>query len=405
METHGRVAQAREIMRRFAEGTGLLGSGGAPRRYLWTDAFAVCNLLALYQQSGDREELDLALRLVEQVHHVLGRHRADDPRRGWISGLDEEEGARHPTCGGLRIGKALREREPGEPFDEELEWERDGQYFHYLSKWMLALHRVYRQTEDPRYRRWALELAKAVHARFVYLPSSGGGRRMYWKMSVDLSRPLVASMGLHDPLDGLLTYLELQVGAAAGTDAEGPEGLAAEIREMSGMCAGRDWTSDDPLGLGGILSDALRAARLMAAGRLELSGLLADLLEAAATGLARYAGSSPLRVPAEYRLAFRELGLTIGLQAAARIGTLLRERPDLFTSGATRARFESGLQEIMPYRTLGERLEEFWLAAEHQRSATWVEHRDINMVMLATSLMPDGYFGPHELVGVPLNLP
>ena len=40
-----------EIMEEFAAGTGLLAEGAAPvRRYLWTDAFAVCNFLAFYEQ-------------------------------------------------------------------------------------------------------------------------------------------------------------------------------------------------------------------------------------------------------------------------------------------------------------------------------------------------------------------
>jgi len=33
---------------------------------------------------------------------------------------------------------------------------------------------------------------------------------MHWKMSIDLSYVLVPSMGQHDPLDGLVTYCELQ---------------------------------------------------------------------------------------------------------------------------------------------------------------------------------------------------
>ncbi len=47
--------------------------------------------------------------------------RPDDSRRGWISGLGEAEGERHPTLGGLRIGKELPERRAGEPFDERLD--------------------------------------------------------------------------------------------------------------------------------------------------------------------------------------------------------------------------------------------------------------------------------------------
>ena len=80
----------------FADLTGLLREG-QPRRYLWTDAFAVCNFLELHRQTGDEEFRHLALRLVDQVHHVLGRHREDDKRSGWISGLSEEEALRLVT--------------------------------------------------------------------------------------------------------------------------------------------------------------------------------------------------------------------------------------------------------------------------------------------------------------------
>src|SRR5512140_3193640 len=100
---------AAALMAEFAERTGV-AADGEERRYLWTDAFAVCNFLGLARACADERYTRLALRLVERVHHVLGRHRADDRRRGWISGLGEDGGARHPTQGGLRIGKPLPER-------------------------------------------------------------------------------------------------------------------------------------------------------------------------------------------------------------------------------------------------------------------------------------------------------
>jgi len=52
--------KAREIMARFAEATGLTPAGKPPRRYLWTDAFALCNFLNLYRQTGEEEYRDLA---------------------------------------------------------------------------------------------------------------------------------------------------------------------------------------------------------------------------------------------------------------------------------------------------------------------------------------------------------
>ena len=136
-------------MAEFADQTGLTPVGRGPHRYLWTDAFAVCNFLELYRQTGDDNFKSLALLLVDQVHNTLGRHREDDARSGWISGLDEDEGRLHPIVGGLRIGKKLNERSPSDPFDDKLEWDRDGQYYHYLTKWMHALNYASMVTADP----------------------------------------------------------------------------------------------------------------------------------------------------------------------------------------------------------------------------------------------------------------
>ncbi len=89
------------IMAAFADFTGRSGER-SPRRYLGTDAFAFCNYLELYRQTTNRAYLNLAQNLVAQIHQVLGRHRADDDRRGWISGLAEEEGRKHPIAGGAQ---------------------------------------------------------------------------------------------------------------------------------------------------------------------------------------------------------------------------------------------------------------------------------------------------------------
>ncbi|RUM91867.1 MAG: hypothetical protein DSZ23_01215, partial [Thermodesulfatator sp.] len=249
MKSDARKAIVMEIMERFAEDTGLFPEAPSPRRYLWTDAFAVCNFLELYRLTNDKKYRNLALRLVDQVHFVLGRFSRDDPRNGWISGLDEDEARMHPTIGGLRIGKPMLERGPGEPFDERLEWDRDGQYYHYLTKWMHALNRVSRVTGDLNYNRWAIDLAKTAHAAFTYVSPQDGRKRMYWKMSVDLSRPLVPSMGQHDPLDGYVTYSELQMCVPRDLVKAGqyPD-LSEEIRDMASICQGMDLLTDDPLG-------------------------------------------------------------------------------------------------------------------------------------------------------------
>lgn len=376
--------EAVALMLSFAERTGLT-SERSPQRYLWTDAFAVCNFLGLARATGEARYAELALRLVDQVHHTLGRHRDDDHRTGWISGLGEREGEAHPTRGGLRIGKGFPERGPNEPFDEQLEWERDGQYFHYLSKWMHALDQVTRATGRPQFNVWARELAATAQRAFTYEPSTSA-HRMYWKMSIDLKRPLVPSMGQHDPLDGYLACVQLRATAARLPGPVGGPGLEDETRRFATMLAGGEWATADPLGLGSLLSDAWRLEQLQRQGAQPDERLLEALLTASLQGLLPYLHGGELRQPPGYRLAFRELGLAIGLHALERLWQAAEpERADF--SPEARAR----LQALMHYAPVGKEIESFWRAAEHRQTHTWSEHRDINEVMLATSLAPDGF--------------
>lgn len=375
------TTEAVALMADYARRTGLEGEQ-PPRRYLWTDAFAVCNFLGLARATGDERYRDAALRLVEQVHRVLGRHRDDDPRRGWISGLDEAEGAAHPTRGGLRIGKGLPEREPGGPYRERQEWERDGQYFHYLSQWMHALDQVARATGDTRYNVWARELDATAYSAFSYIPSADQAPRMYWKMSIDLSRPLVPSMGQHDALDGYITTLQLRATRSAYSPAPPGPDLADEARAYREMAQAGGWTSPDPLGIGGLLSDAYRVAQLQATGAIEDGQLLEDLLQAALRGLESYARSGELQAAADYRLAFRELGLAIGLAAVQRM------LDGDFGLGRVA---EGRLAALGEFVSLGDDIEAFWRDPLNRESGSWSGHRDINEVMLATRLAPEGF--------------
>jgi len=379
----------REILSAFVRRTGLEPAAAVPRRYLWTDAFAVGTLLELHRTAGDREPLEWAVRLVDQVHETLGRHRPDDSRSGWISGLDDDQGRLHPTSGGLRIGKRLPERGPQEPFDERLEWERDGQYFHYLTKWMHALARLARAVEEERYLRWAIELARAAHAGFSYSPPGATGKRLVWKASIDLTRPLVPSMGAHDPLDGLLTFRALRDDALRLGWSAADVGLDRAIGELRSMCAGRGWATADPLGVGGLLGDAYRLALLSRTDDRD-AALLPALVDGAAAGLAALASGGSLCGPAEARLAFRELGLAIGLHAVPRLAGLVeRESPQ----AAHLRELRRPLEVLLPFVPLAANLEAFWSDPEHQRVESWQGHLDINDVTLATSRMPGGLLG------------
>ena len=78
-------------------------------------------------------------------------------------------------------------------------------------------------------------------------------------MIIALTYPLVPSMGHHDPLDGFITYLQLQ---ATGAQKSREIDLSQEIKDMATMCEGKSWATEDPLGLGELLSSAYKLAQM-----------------------------------------------------------------------------------------------------------------------------------------------
>jgi hypothetical protein len=103
--------------------------------------------------------------------------------------------------------------------------------------------------------------------------------------------------------------------------------------------------------------------------------LIDSLLKSSLAGLKYYKRGGHLDLPAGSRLAFRELGLSIGLHAVKRIDS------KAYTS----------LKDLKGYASLADRIEDFWLNPTHQGTVRWREHIDINEVMLATSLDPEGF--------------
>jgi hypothetical protein len=74
---------------------------------------------------------------------------------------------------------------------------------------MFALNRYALATNNIEYQKHAIVLAKTAYKAFVY--SRPMGFRMYWKMNIQLTHPLVRSQGNLDPYDGLLTYSLLEM--------------------------------------------------------------------------------------------------------------------------------------------------------------------------------------------------
>jgi hypothetical protein len=388
---------AAHLMSAFARRTGLSPPTQNPRRYLWTDAFAVCNFLELFKRTGDQEYRRVAAALIEQVHRVLGRYRNDESRTGWISDLDEEAGRCHPTSGGLRIGKPLKERGADEVIDEQLEWNRDGQYFHYLTKWMHALCRMAFVTRSHAYARLAYELAEIAFKGFARRSGSGELVGVYWKMSTDLSRSLVSAVGLHDALDGFITFREVQhVIVKVSGDAE-VNGLGEASDALFALCEHGEWATDDPLGVGGLLFDACRLCQLLGEENRRELHLLQDVMHGSGDGLNVILKTGYLKRLPQHRLAFRELGLAIGLRAVPILSNILHDKTSLFGNQSS---LVQALDLLLPCEGLSNEIVSFWLPYSEDPDESWKAHQDINDVMLATAIIPHTFLSVGERVDI-----
>jgi hypothetical protein len=98
-----------------------------------------------------------------------------------------------------------------------------------------------------------------------------------------------------------------------------------------------------------------------------------------------------LKYPPQYRLAFRELGLSIGLHAIEKLWELIQQTS---RDSGMKHRLLSRTERLMQYMPLRESIETYWLNPSNRQAGSWMAHRDINMVMLATSLAPKGYLSP-----------
>jgi len=182
-----------------------------------------------------------------------------------------------------------------------------------------------RRQVDVKYLKWSLELAKVAHKAFVYLSPIDGRKHICWKMSIDLTRPLVFSEGQHDALDGLSTYLELH--SVAKKSSSAMLSLENEIYDLYEMCRDNDWScwvTEDSLGIGELFCAAYRLAQACT-DALDPSTIINTALEAAHASLRAFFPKDIIYAPASSRLAFRELSLVIGLQAAERLEKLAQE--------------------------------------------------------------------------------
>tara|TARA_R110002050_G_scaffold220554_1_gene356381 strand:- start:230 stop:1330 length:1101 start_codon:yes stop_codon:yes gene_type:complete len=229
--------------------------------------------------------------------------------------------------------------------------------------------------------RYAGELMHGVHDDFVYPVSIGitenkeldkdSPKRMYWKMSCDLSHAVVPSMGHHDPLDGYITISAIIAATKKSICDVRENEMKEQKMQMEHLLTWLqkdrddllnivksidDWATEDSLGLGGLLCDVYRLLSVLRdltksnrrrriqkqnknlseekapteeemnydnnekdvqdATR-ELARTCVHILHDANLGLEQYMKEYPIlrSSPAAYRLAFREFGICIGANA------------------------------------------------------------------------------------------
>jgi hypothetical protein len=101
--------------------------------------------------------------------------------------------------------------------------------------------------------------------------------------------------------------------------------------------------------------------------------LLRLLYQTSFQGMQFFVGGGELERPAEKRLAFRELGLSIGLHAIERLQRNV------------------STEDLLSLLPLAKKIELFWQDPTNQAAPSWNDHLDMNEVMLATSLDPDSW--------------
>jgi len=233
-------------------------------RYLWTDAYGLILYLSLYKELKDNKYLENAEHLVNEVYRVLGRKK------------------------GIRIGEAP---------------DRDGQYYHYLTKWMYALNEFGKI--KPEYHEKAVQLVKDIHPAFV-AKLKAGKSFVWWKMKEDLSGPYPGyGKGGLDHYQGYVIYKLIDEKA-----------LSTEIEEMRQMVE-QDYPSficNQDLGIGDMLWTAHFFPNEKWAGVVYERGMhLLDLMwvdvDSQRGYFKRYYGHE------DQKIAFSNYGVSVGLQA------------------------------------------------------------------------------------------
>ena len=328
-----------------------LCADGIQRRYLWTDAFGVLAYTSIADRykaasgknGGDGNELyaskEIQYRkaanvLVDVVHNCLGSPRSSKAMDAMAKDPSSPTG--HV---GLRIGKVTTRQVT----DYGMSY--DGQYWHYIDKWLLALARS-GHVED------GIRIAKSCFPAFF--DAEGGGIR--WKLSVDATAPssLQWARANDDTLNALIVFSILESQRTSSMPS-----LADEIQLLTTALNGYRLTrvTDDPLGWG-------------------LEALYDQFLSGHPRRRALASLSSTALHPSHLQLPFRLYGAIIGARTAA----AGKDYGELAPSSVVDALVERSMEH------------EDRAAAAAARG-TNEEHSSINRVMLAMCMLCPGALG------------
>ena len=248
-----------------------LCSDGIQRRYLWTDAFGVLCYTSLanrcccsenYIGKGEEEEEEeaskkyheAANKLIDVVHSCLGTPRSTTKKKE----DDDMTKCKISPTGyvGLRIGKVHTRK------ITDYGMTYDGQYFHYIDKWLFALCRA----GNPGHVEDGIRIAKSIFPYFFDPGPHGDGRYggIRWKLSVDATPPKDLERVAHandDTLNAFIVYTMLQQQqqkAAVADNTNNNENnenddlnLTNEIQMLQNSLKGyTPRVTDDPLGWG-----------------------------------------------------------------------------------------------------------------------------------------------------------
>mgnify|MGYP000272676830 CR=1 FL=1 len=316
---------------------------GLQRRYLWTDAFGVLAYLSLadqleQQQTPEKAETYRAAahRLIHVVHDCLGQPRSDTDKTMQMT----KDMASPNGNVGLRIGKAHHRQVT----DAGMSY--DGQYWHYIDKWLLALSRAGRVEDGCR-------IGKSVFPYFFDAGPNGDGSQggIRWKLSVDATPPpsLQRAYASDDTLVALIVFSILERQRQNKDSSTVIPSLAPEIAMLEkSLEFYKPRVTDDPLGWG-------------------LEALYDQFLQGHPRRQALHSLHQRALHPSHFSLPFRLYGAMIGARIAGK--------------------------EVAPTSMVNDLIVQ---SLEYQAGAIqrgYEEHSTINRVMLATVLLCPGQLG------------